>query len=402
MRRIAWGLLLLFAFVIPWEYSLDLGDPVGNIARVTGLALLAAAVPAVLLTGRVRTPGALQWLALVFFLWLCCTSLWTIDPPATLARLRGYFQVMMIVWLVWEFAATPEDLRDLLRACVAGSWVLAILTIASVVSPESEGQIRFVAEGQDPNDVARFLDLGFPLAALLLDGESGWAGKLLAFGYLPLGLVGVLLTASRSGFLAAMVALAGCALLLARRRMRELVIGVFSLPGIVAAVWFVVPHETLERIATIPEQLRGGDLNYRLNIWQAGWQAFVRAPFFGSGAGSFVRAARLAPADTAHNTVLAIVVEGGIAALIIASAVVAVCVYALLQTQGQVRGALATAMLVWVVTSLVATVEQSRTTWFLLALISLAGRLAAENPEALERLFSQIEHSAVRVEGATA
>ena len=277
-----------------------------------------------------------------------------------------------------------------------------MLTVVSVASPESEGQIRFVAEGQDPNDVARFLDLGFPLAALLLDGEARWAGKLLAFGYLPLGLVGVLVTASRSGFLAAMVALAGCALLLAGRHMRALLMGVFSLPAIVAAVWFVVPHETLERIATIPEQLQGGDLNYRLNIWQAGWRAFVHAPFWGTGAGSFVTAARLAPADTAHNTVLAIVVEGGIVALIIATAIVAISASSLLQTQGQVRVALGTAMSVWAVTSLVATVEQSRTTWLLLALISFAGRLAAETPRALERCFSQLEGATAEAEGVTA
>ena len=402
MRRIAWVLLLLFAFAIPWEYSLDLGDPLGNIARVTGVVLLLAAVPAVLVTGRVRTPGALQWLALAFFLWMCCTSLWTIDPPATLARLRGCFQVMMTVWLVWEFAATPEDLRNLLRAYVAGSWVLAVLTVVSIASPGTEGQIRFVAEGQDPNDVARFLDLGFPLAALLLEGEPGWVGKLVALGYLPLGLMGVLVTASRSGFLAAIVALAGCALLLVRRHMREVLLGVFSLPAIVTALWFAVPHETLERIATIPEQLQGGDLNYRLNIWQAGWHAFVHAPFFGSGAGSFVAAARLAPTDTAHNTVLAIVVEAGIAGLILATAVVVVCLYALFETPGHVRGALATAMLVWLVTSLVATVEQNRTTWLLLALISLAGRLAAENRSALEDCFTQSARATPEAEGATA
>ena len=28
MRRIAWGLLLVFVFAIPWEYSLDAGEPV--------------------------------------------------------------------------------------------------------------------------------------------------------------------------------------------------------------------------------------------------------------------------------------------------------------------------------------------------------------------------------------
>src|ERR1017187_7144470 len=60
MRRLAWALLLLFGFTIPWEYSLDLGEPFGNVARIVGLLALLAAVPAVLETGRLRTPGGIQ------------------------------------------------------------------------------------------------------------------------------------------------------------------------------------------------------------------------------------------------------------------------------------------------------------------------------------------------------
>lgn len=386
MRRLAWFLLLAFAFATPWEYSLDLGPPLGNIARIAGLLLVLAAVPAILLTGRVRTPGPVQWLAVALFVWFCCTALWTIDAHATVVRLRGCFQVMMPVWLVWEFAQSPEDLRDLLRACILGSWVLAVLTIADIASPET-GQIRFVAEGQDPNDVARFLDLAFPLSALLLDAESSWLGKLLAVGYLPAGLIAVLLTASRGGFLAALAAFGGCGLLLTRRHMPALLSGALSIPVIAGAFWLLVPHETAARIATIPEQIQRGDLNRRLNIWQAGWQAFHHAPFLGSGAGTFVDAARLAPIDTAHNTALAVAVEGGIIALVLAAAIVAVCARAVLATTGAVRIALGTALLVWVVTSLVATVEQSRATWMLLGLIAVAGRLGAEQPKALKRCF---------------
>ncbi len=387
MRRIAWVLLLAFAFAVPWEYSLDIGEPLGNIARIAGLLLLLAAVPAILLEPRLRTPGPVQWLALALFLWFCCTYFWTIEAHATLARLRGYFQVMMPVWLVWELAETPQDLRDLLRAYVAGSWVLAVLTFAALASPEGAGQIRFVAEGQDPNDVARFLDLGFPMAALLLESESSWSGRVLAFGYLPVGLAGVLLTASRGGFLAALVALAGCALLMARRHVRGLLAGAVSLPVIAAAFWFLVPHETLGRIATIPEQLTGGDLNQRLNIWRAGWQAFVHAPFFGTGAGTFVDAAKLAPIDTAHNTALAIAVEGGIIALILAAAILAASARSVFETRGAMRIALGTALLVWVVTSLVASVEENRTTWLLMALIASGGRLAAQEPQSVEHCF---------------
>jgi O-antigen ligase len=392
MRRIAWGLLLLFAFAIPWEYSLDLGEPLGNVARIAGLLLLLVAVPAVLQAGRVRTPGPMQWLVLALYIWFCCSYFWTIVPQATLEKMRAYFQEMVIVWLVWEFAESPGDLRSLLRASVAGSWVLAVLTVANLASAEAiaAGQIRFVAVGQDPNDVARFLDLGFPLAALLLNSERRWPGRLLALGYLPLGLVAVVLTASRGGLLAAVVALAGCALLLSRNyrsHAKGLLAGAAALPVIAAALWFTVPHETFERLATIPEQLQGGGLNQRWKIWILGWHAFVRAPLFGTGAGSFVSAAGVDPLDTAHNTALSILVGGGLCAFFLAVAIVALAVRSVMQTHGPLRLAMAITLLVWFITSLVATVEESRSTWLLLGLIALAGRLAVEEPGGLDACF---------------
>jgi O-antigen ligase len=364
MRRIAWGLLLLFAFAIPWEYSLDLGEPLGNIARLLGLLVLLAAIPAVLQAGRLRTPGLMLWLVLALYLWFCCSYFWTTEPLATLDKMRGYFQEMMLVWLVWEFAESPSDLRALLQAYVAGSWVLAVLTVVNVASTEAiaAGQIRFAATGQDPNDVARFLDLA-------------------------LGLVAVLLTASRGGFLAGVVALAGCGVLLMRNHAKAVIAGTVALPAIAAALWMSVPHETLERLATIPEQLQSGDLNQRLNIWNAGWDAFVRAPLFGSGAGSFASVAGLNPLDTAHNTTLAILVSGGLCAFSLAVAIVVVAAHAAMRTSGPLRLALVTALLVWMVTSLVATVEESRTTWLLLGLIALAGRLAVNDPNQLAKCF---------------
>jgi O-antigen ligase len=389
MRRVAWVLLLVFAFTIPWEYSLDLGAPLGNVARIAGFLVLLAAVPAVLQSGRLRRPGAMQWVVLALVLWFSCSCFWSMDPMASWGRVRAYVQETMVVWLVWEFAESPGDLRALLRAYVAGSWVLAALTVANLASPEAiaAGQIRFAAEGQDPNDVARFLDMGFPMAALLFDGESRWPGRLLAAGYLPLGLIAVLLTASRGGFLAAIVALAGCAILLARGHPWRVIAGALALPAIVAVLWFSVPHETLGRLATILEQLRSKDLNQRMNIWSAGWHAFVQAPLVGRGAGSFVAAAGQAPIDTAHNTALSIVVGGGLCALFLAVAIVALAVRSILQTQGALRLAMATGLLVWLVTSLVASVEESRTTWLLLGLIAVAGRLAVEEPEELAACF---------------
>ena len=399
MRRIAWLLLLLFVFTIPWEYSLDLGAPFGNVARFAGLLLLLAAIPAILQTGRIRVFSTLHWMILALFLWFCCTGFWTIDSLATLAQIRGFFQVIMIVWLVWEFAETPWDLRMILRAWVAGSWVLAILTLANFSSPEAiaAGQYRFAAYGQDPNDVARFLDLGFPLAALLANSESRWPQRLmdrmLALGYLPLGFVAVLLTASRGGFLAAVVSLVGCGLLLARGHAKAVLAAAFVLPAFATALWLLIPHEVFTRLATIPQQLESGDLNQRFNIWSAGWHAFSRAPLLGTGVGTFVNAAGLSSIDTAHNTALSILVGGGLVALFLATVVVVLVARSILATQGSLRLALVVSLLVWAVTSLVATVEESRTTWLLFAVVALAGRLAAENPVTLAEAFPDGGHA---------
>jgi O-antigen ligase len=390
MRRIAWFLLLLFAFAVPWEYSLELGEPLGNIARVVGLLLLLAAVPALLEFRRLRAPGTMQWLTMALFLWFCCTYFWTIEPLETLARLRGNFQEMMVVWLAWEFAENAGDLRALLRATVAGSWMLATLTVVDYAGAQAmaNAQIRFAASGQDPNDVARFLVMGLPLAALLAQSERRWPWRVLATGYLPLGLIAVLLTASRGGFLAAVAAMAGSGVVLVHGHRRRALEGLLALPLIAAVVWITVPRVSFERLATIGSQLHGGDLNQRLNIWEAGWHAFARAPFFGTGAGTFVSAAGTANIDTAHNTALSIAVDGGLAALFLAVAIVAASVWSILRTRGPLCWALATALAAWLITSLVATVEESRSTWLLLAMIALAGRLMTEEPEGMEACFA--------------
>jgi O-antigen ligase len=249
------------------------------------------------------------------------------------------------------------------------------------------GAMRYAAAGQDPNDVARYLDIGFPLAALLMSSERKWPGRLLAVGYLPLGLIAVLLTASRGGFIAALIALAGCGILLMRGHAKMVVGGALALPAIGALVWFGVSRDVFERLATIPGQFEGGDLNQRLNIWSLGWEAFVRSPLIGSGAGCFVAAAGLNPGDTAHNTTLSILVGGGLCAFLLAVCIVVAVGRAAIETHGTLRMALLTALLIWMVASLAATVEESRTTWLLLGLIAVAARLSREDGEELAAVF---------------
>jgi len=74
---------------------------------------------------------------------------------------------------------------------------------------------------------------------------------MVAGGYLPLGVIAVLVTASREGFVAALIALAGCGLLLYRRYRRSVVGAIAMLPVLAVGLSLIVPHGTFERLATI-------------------------------------------------------------------------------------------------------------------------------------------------------
>jgi len=397
MARIMNVLLILFAFAVPWEYSLDLGEPLGNIARLLGLLLLIVSIPAVFARRKFLQPGPIQWLVLVLYLYFVCSYFWTIDPVATLDKIRGYFQVMAIVWLIWEFASTPQDLRNLIRALVAGCWVLALLTVVnfSSASASAAEQIRYVAEGQDPNDVARFLDLGFPLATYLFSADNSWVVRALAMAYLPAGLLAVVLTASRGGFSGAIVGLLGSVLLLVvwRPRASSAVFAGMSL--MIGTLWIFVPTKSLDRLATIPEQLGSSDLNDRYNIWIAGSRAFAQRPWFGYGAGNYTAAAHLATGDTAHNTIMAVLVTGGLLALTIFFTILICVTWSISRMSGQLRIAFATTLAVWTITSMVGSVEENRTTWLFFGLAALAGRIAHDHSYAEAKYTQAVLSQAV-------
>lgn len=378
MRRLTWLLLLAFVFAIPWEDSLDLGIGIGNIARLLGLAVLVSAIPAVLQRRSIRIPGPVQWLTLILLLWFCLTLFWSIDIDATILKLRGYFQEFMIVWLLWEFTERESDLLVVFRAWLAGSWILAALTALNFATASSAftAQVRFAALGQDPNDVARYLDLALPIAAFLLMTEKSWLGRLHAIGYFPLSLAAVLLTASRAGVIVAVIALAGSSLLLVRRYPRGLLAGSIAIFGLLASLYFAVPRGTIARLGTIVAQLNGGNLNQRANIWQAGWVAFGDAPLIGHGAGTFVEAAGLSPIDTAHNTALSVAVEGGLLGLTLAVAIPFTALLLAARTSQPLRGTLFTAFSVWLCLSMVGTTGESRKTWLLFGIMAFAGHLA--------------------------
>jgi O-antigen ligase len=91
-----------------------------------------------------------------------------------------------------------------------------------------------------------------------------------------------------------------------------------GLSGVVVATY--VPDRTMERLATTGQQLEGGNLGGRFQIWMAGVHAFTQRPLMGYGTGRFIDA--ITPelgskALVAHNSFLSVLVEEGLVGLIL-------------------------------------------------------------------------------------
>ncbi len=70
--RLAWPLLALFVFTIPWEKAVWVPS-IGSIAHLAGLAAFAAGMADALLRRDLRRPNAALLLAAAFVLWSGCT-----------------------------------------------------------------------------------------------------------------------------------------------------------------------------------------------------------------------------------------------------------------------------------------------------------------------------------------
>jgi len=200
--------------------------------------------------------------------------------------------------------------------------------------------------------------------------------RILRLAYLPASFAAILLTASRSGLLLGVAALTGCGIAAFRWHSKALMVATASVVLAAAGILGLAPTGTLYRLGTATEAREYGDLNQRVNIWSAGLRAFESAPMIGHGAGSFVSASKVAPEDTAHNTTLSTLVEGGLCGLSLSVAIIVLAVRAILKSEAPLRFGLSLLMLLWVVSSLTGTLWENRTTWLLIGVAAASGRIA--------------------------
>lgn len=371
MKRAVYVAIWLLVFTIPWENMIVL-EPVGTAARVVGVVAGAIGVVTALIENRLRLPTWTQ-IGFVFVVWSWFSCLWSIDIERTLMRAFTYTQLWIMAWLIYQYT---RDVTGILRAYVLGTYVSAAFTLYAYILGLQSAYLRFAAPGFDPNDLSIYLCLGTLFAVSLAIKTLNPLLKAVYISYVPIGMLAILLTGSRTGVVALSTAL--LTLLYALRdtgwnwRFTALALG--GVVGLVAVSF--VPLESIARITTLVSELREGTWNMRILIWQAGLLLFGEHPLLGVGAGAFRTAVtQLILQEAApHNVFLAVAVEGGAPALFMWIFFVLLSFNAPLRSQHPERWVWIGTGLILVVAFLSLNFEWRKFTWMAIAIAAKAGK----------------------------
>jgi O-antigen ligase len=311
MYQLAYWLSLAAIFVIPWESSVTI-SALGSIGKVVGVLGGICWLAAVAIRRRVRRPHLFHWMFLLFILWNTLSLLWSAAPDRSLERVITYWQLFVFVYLLWDLFTTPIKLRSGLQAYIFGGYI----TIFSIVSGLLSGAAaRYSATGFNSNVAGIILALGIGIAWYLAFGDE--VGKthhgftLLNFAYIPLSLLCILLTGSRSALMAASPAFL---FILASLQRFSPMIRSFLFALLIGIGLALLPfaQTSIERVSGA-SFTRKGYLNGREETWQKSINVFTEHPLLGVGSFAFQAAATETTEDTKipHSFIFALLSEVG-------------------------------------------------------------------------------------------
>jgi O-antigen ligase len=310
----AFQLLWALVFVVPLENVVVPG--IGLVAVAVGLIASGVCLLAIIERGTVRRLSPGHVLLAVFAMWAALSYLWTFDPRGTLLEVPVYLRLFLMVWLIWQLAPEAGQQIRLLQAYVFGTFAAGVDTIYQFIRQNEAAYLRYAGAGANPDDLGLMAALSVPIAYccfIEIEGRIRW----LYAAHMALAAITILLTGTRAAALAMGVALLIVPASVARLKRRQVAGILLTAVLIVVVALSIVPASSRDRLSTIPNELAGGSMSGRTDIWAAGLELFQEHPVIGVGAGAYLQSVRhiLFVPIVAHNTFLSVLVELGIVGL---------------------------------------------------------------------------------------
>lgn len=391
MRTITYALSLIFIFVLPWEGAIRFPGLAGKasttIAGLIGPALAASWFVTIVITRRLRKPGPIHLVFLLFVLWNAVSTFWSANPNRALAHTRTWAQLFVMTLLLWDLYTTRAAVLAGLQAYVLGAYVAFGSALANYLSGKAFYTYydRFSAGDTNPDGFGFILALGIPiawhLAASAGPDQNGRLLRLLNYAYIPVAFLGISLSGTRTALIAALPAMAfGLASLNHVRLWARIAVFVLLTTAIVMLLPYVQTLRSFERFSTIGTELTQGDLNNRTNNWREGLATFEEHPIVGIGSGMYRYQNSLG--KVAHNSYISVLVELGLIGFVLFGIILAIAVDQGWRHPSWWDKAFWLSLLtVWAIGAFTLTWEYRKTTWLIFGLVVVSAALSRHREE---------------------
>lgn len=385
VSSIAFATLLLYVFSIPFERSIAVGA-VGALGKVVGFGAVGLGFLSLFRREglHVRRPSLFLIVMALFVTMAVCSYFWSIAPGASLTRAFTFVQQWLVVALVWQLARTRWRQRALFQAYVLGATVAVSSMIFGLVTGWGiDKGDRFSGFDSNANWAALAIALAVPMAWHLATTTQVPLLRVLNGVYPLAALFAIGLAASRGGLIDALVGLSLVPFSFKRLGWPRSTLIVLAFAGAAFLAWSYLPEANASRIADAGNEITGGDLTGRTEIWKAGLAAFPSHPVAGSGIGTYSAAVDpiLGQSTASHNGYLAILVELGLIGFgLFLTLIVLAVVPAVMATSGDERAFYLFLGAVVVVALIPANFEFHKATWVILALCTTRGALVVDVP----------------------
>jgi O-antigen ligase len=355
---------------IPLE-NLTVLPAIGSISRLVGALAAMAVLLDSMMALEFRSPHPAHAPLALFVIWSGWTCFWSVNPDLTAERLITNLQLLVLVWLIWQSVRDLRQLRILLEGYVLGSCGAVVFTIINSRNLVAIDLTRYAGAGADPNELGITLVLSLPMTYYLCTTARTWQSRVFWLFPIPLCLTGVVLTASRAGLIATMVAFLGVSLWQAASSSRMRYATLIACVLILIAGLATVPKANLTRYASIAGEVSSGSVGKRTIIWREGMELFQHRPLTGIGAATFgyASAPLLGKDLVAHNVYVSVLTETGIIGFLIFSLALSMFFIAAVHLGFAERSLWLTVMVIWCIGVMSLTWEYKKVTWSVFALL---------------------------------
>ena len=309
-----WGLTAFLAW-IPAQALFPAEGLAGSVTKGFGLVVLVASSRNIFNNiGRIFYSKEV-YIYLSFVVWSFFSILWAGNQESCFFKNLTYLQLFLLYLLI----ITSTDRQHyplLLKGFVIGA-LLSIFTIPFSSGAQDTFYLRASGGGLDENEYASTIAVALVLALTWIQVENKLWKKIIPLTFIPLGLLAIAYTKSRTGTFALLPFVLFLGTVFKNKGMGIKILTILIVSASVLTLFYFMPEGYIDRVADINK--RSG---HRFYIWSVGIKIIINNLLIGVGSGNFAEVFPkyagnpiASQGAVAHNSFISVFGELGIVGL---------------------------------------------------------------------------------------